>query len=216
MNTPIASNSQAATGTESLTTVSSAEEVEAQYLLGYRHFSGDGADKDYRLAFSLWSKAARLGHPDAQNNLAFLYATGQGVARSDKMALHWYRKSAESGNATGQFNLGKMLAQGIGVKADQVEARSWLEKSAAQGNEDAESALQSNVISLKGRPGVLLVLVAIIPWAYFYVLHLGPSVYQILGIAAPTGIRAGLLFVVVPILVPPALILWALFWKRSK
>jgi hypothetical protein len=100
------------------------------------------------------------------------------------MAFHWYRKAAEQGNDLGQVNLGKMFAQGLGTKRDHEAARFWYEKSAAQGNVEAESLLQT--VERTASPMktfiVLLIVLAIIPWAMFYIAYLAPYIHHFLGI----------------------------------
>jgi len=188
-------------------------DAEAQYQLGLRRLNGQGVSQDDKTAFSLWSKAAAQGHALGQNNLGYLYENGRGIQKSDKMAFHWYRKAAEQGNDMGQLNVGKMFAQGRGTKADNAAAKNWYEKSAVQGNAEAEALLQveEKTVSPKKTLIVFLIVLAIIPWAMFYMTYLAPSINHFLGIDQLQRVKVG--YYVLPILVPPALFLWLLFRK---
>ena len=53
---------------------------------------------DAARAAEWWSKAARLGHPEAQAMLGAAYLSGQGVIRDPVEALHWLLR-AEMGGA---------------------------------------------------------------------------------------------------------------------
>src|SRR5688572_24772059 len=83
--------------TDTLELHAAAGDPEAQYHLGFRHYSGQGAKKDDKAAFTLWRKAGESGHPLAQNNLGMLYASGTGTMANAKLAFLWYRKAANQG-----------------------------------------------------------------------------------------------------------------------
>jgi len=71
------------------------------------------------------------------------------------------------------------------------------------------SSTGAKEVSPKKTAVLLLIVLAIIPWAMFYTSYLAPSVHSFLGLDRLQNLRIG--FLVVPILVPPALLIWALF-----
>lgn len=54
-------------------------------------------DGKFDLAFTEFSKAAQLGHAEAQFNLGAMYYKGQGVARSTSTAIAWMQLAADNG-----------------------------------------------------------------------------------------------------------------------
>jgi hypothetical protein len=158
---------------DELRALSDEGDAEAQFQLGLRHFKGEGAAKDLRAAFALWSKAAQLDHPFAQNNLALLYEAGEGTAQNSTKAFFWYRKAAARGYDVAQVNVGKMYQRGAGTSRDLKAARSWYEKAAAQDNREALSLLEAMPSGLpSGKKLIIAVtLLATLPWAYYCVMH---------------------------------------------
>jgi TPR repeat protein len=65
-----------------------------------------------------FSKAASLGHANAQFNLGRMYEKGKGIDQSFKKAAEWYEKAALQGNPNAQCNLGVLLTDGEGVNKD--------------------------------------------------------------------------------------------------
>jgi Sel1 repeat len=189
-------------------------DAEAQYQLGLRHHTGEGAAQDPKEAFALWRSAAEQGHLFAQNNLAFLYQSGTGTRQDEKLAYRWYLKAAQQGYAIAQVNVGKMLAHGLGVKADSKAARAWFEKSAAQGNTEAQELLEAPEYDVAWKNWALLfILLGIIPWAMFYTAILAPRIHGFLGLDRLSKLPIGLY--VVPILALPCVLL-ALVYRTKK
>lgn len=96
---------------------------------------------DYKKAFLLLEKSAKLGHARAQYNLAVMYDNGLGVATNPKKAFDWYRKAAEQGNDDAQFNMGVAYTLGIVVNKNYDKALDWYYKAAEQGQSDAQNNL---------------------------------------------------------------------------
>lgn len=96
---------------------------------------------DYRKAFLLLEKSARLGHARAQYNLGVMYDNGLGVAANPKKAFDWYRKAADQGNDDAQFNMGVAYTLGIVVGKNYGKALEWYHKAAEQGQSDAQNNL---------------------------------------------------------------------------
>lgn len=71
-------------------------DVEAQYLVGWMHYYGRGAEQSYTAAFQWYRGAAQGGDSRAQTYLGLMYRQGRGVTRDADAALKWYRRAAES------------------------------------------------------------------------------------------------------------------------
>lgn len=116
-------------------------DAEAQALIGYCYYAGEGVAQDYAQAVSWYRKAANKGSLLAQFNLAICYANGEGVAQDYNQATYWYRKAAEQGDAASQINLGILYSSGQGVAQDYAQAAYWFRKAAEQGNAKAQCYL---------------------------------------------------------------------------
>jgi len=81
-------------------------DADAQFSLGLKYASGEGAAQDYVEAARWYLKAADQGHGLAQFNLGMMYSAGQGLPQDDATALRWFQKAASQGDAGAQFNLG--------------------------------------------------------------------------------------------------------------
>ncbi len=79
------------------------------------------------------TRAAELGHADAQYELGQMHAQGLGTAQDFERALHCYQQAAEQGHDKAQFNLGFLHAHGQGVAQDYVKAYEWYAISDASG-----------------------------------------------------------------------------------
>ena len=122
-------------------TVGAMDKAEQFNRMGFQYYSGTDVEKDLSLAVKWYEKAARLGHPLAQNMLGWLCEHGQGTEADEERAFHWYQQSAENGNSVAQSNLGIMYQNGRGVEQDMSKAFYWFKNSADKGN----SAGQSNL-----------------------------------------------------------------------
>lgn len=72
---------------------------EAQYRLGMRHLTGDGAKKSRGLAAYWIDKSANAGYAPAQAQLGLMYLKGgQGVIRDESAGFKWLLKAADQGN----------------------------------------------------------------------------------------------------------------------
>ena len=100
----------------------------AQFGLGMKYCSGEGAPQDYTEALKWYRKAAEQGHALAQFILGDIMYYGKGVPKDYTEALKWCRKAAEQGNAPAQYMLGNMYEYGRGVSKDYKEAAEWYHK----------------------------------------------------------------------------------------
>lgn len=65
--------------------------------LAGRYENGEGVERDYGRARSLYCRAADQGDPNAFLSLGWMYLNGRGVAIDDGIAVRWLRKAAERG-----------------------------------------------------------------------------------------------------------------------
>ena len=106
--------------------------AEAQLLLGFLHYNGEGVAQNYGTAFRWFRKAADQGDVRSQAQLGVMYENGQGVPQDFGAAASWYSKAADLGYGLAQNSLGLMYAIGQGVKQDYERAHMWLNLAAAQ------------------------------------------------------------------------------------
>lgn len=99
-------------------------------------------------AFTLLSKAAGEGQPQAMNSLGTLYEQGLGVARNYSRALEWYQKAANAGLPVGFHQVGLAYEQGKGVPANRDEAIKNFQKAAQMKLE--ESGYRLAALALAG------------------------------------------------------------------
>lgn len=130
---------------------------QAQYNLGmwYMHYliddyePEDDVPEDYAQAAFWLTKAANLGHMDAQLRLGLLYLEGLGVPQDDDIAVAWIRKSAEQKHEWAYYELGMMYLKGRGLPQNDVEAAAWFLKAARL--MDLDASYQLGVMYLEGR-----------------------------------------------------------------
>ena len=106
--------------------------TKAQFKLGTVYdmdFKEWGVVQDYQEALKWYTKAAKKGYTDAQNNLGNIYRE----KKDYQGALKWYTKAAKKDNIVAQSNLGNMYF----YMKDYQEALKWYTKAAENGNTDA-------------------------------------------------------------------------------
>ena len=82
--------------------------------------------KDYKTAFSVWSKLAKEGNAGSQVAISRMYELGLGTAKNNKQVIHWLTKAAEQGDLEALVKLGNRYDKGIGVKENKILAyRLW-------------------------------------------------------------------------------------------
>ena len=60
---------------------------EAQFCLGFMHYTGTGAPRDFSKALKWFGKAAAQGNPDAQLNLGIMHHSGEGTPQDLRQAF---------------------------------------------------------------------------------------------------------------------------------
>lgn len=119
------------------------KEAEEAFKLAEDYYNAlNGKTRNYKEAVRLYSKAADLGHAQAQYMLAECYASGLGLPDSDmEKAVEFYRKAAEQGNAKAIYSLAECYEDGDGVEEDYDKALELKRMAANAGNPDAMCAL---------------------------------------------------------------------------
>ncbi|KAL2444733.1 Chitin synthase regulator 2 [Exophiala dermatitidis] len=111
---------------------------QAPYDLGCLHETGYGPDvfKDEAYAAQLYTKAADLGHVDANFRLGRAYEFGElNCPKDPALSIHFYTGAAERGHPESQLALCAWYMVGVpGVlEKDEAEAYEWAKKAAEQG-----------------------------------------------------------------------------------
>lgn len=104
-----------------------------QNLLGIWYKNGIGTEKDNRLAFKWFNKAAEQDYTPAYGNLGDLYHKGLGVEIDNQKAVQYYKYGADRNHPACQYRLGKCYLKGIGVDVNQNLAFSLFMESSSQG-----------------------------------------------------------------------------------
>ncbi len=107
---------------------------DAQLALAWKYHDGKGTQKDAKLAFKWFLKAAEHGLTVAQYASGICYRDGDGVEKDSRRAFEWLQKSAEQGYANAQGALGDLYGNGDGIPKDEQLAVAWHQKAAKQGN----------------------------------------------------------------------------------
>ncbi len=115
--------------------------AEAQRMLGYCYFWGEGIREDKREAVKWYRLAAGQGNAEAQRRLGYFYFWGKGIREDKQEAVKWYRLAAGQGNAEAQRRLGYCYFWGEGIREDKQEAVKWYRLAADQGDAEAQRRL---------------------------------------------------------------------------
>lgn len=119
---------------------------QAPFDLACLHESGFGPDvfKDESYAAQLYTKAADLGHVEANHRLGEAYEYGQLTCPKDPaLSIHFYTGAAERGHALSQMALCAWYMVGVPnvLDKDEAEAYEWAKKAAEQGLAKAQYTL---------------------------------------------------------------------------
>lgn len=141
-------------GEETTQTQADCGDAEAQFRIGLKYATSEGAAQDYAQAAIWYLKAADQSHALAQFNLGVMYARGQGVSKDEALANVWIRKAAQQGDAGAQHNLGmRQHRASIGALPtaaleSRLEAYKWLHLAAMQGYKGSEGAFERVALSM--------------------------------------------------------------------
>lgn len=111
---------------------------DALFNMAQAYRLGRGVPIDLGRAEDLYTRAARLGHVDAQTELGrLLFQAGY-----PRAAVSWLKRAADKGDARAQLLYGTALYNGDGVaRRDPLLAYSYVARAAAQGLGPAKSTL---------------------------------------------------------------------------
>lgn len=104
-----------------------------QNQLGIWYKNGVGTEKNNRLAFEWFKKAAEQDYTSAFGNIGDLYLKGLGVEIDRQKAVQYFKKGSDRKHFGCQYKLGICYLKGIGVVADKNIAFSLFMKSSLQG-----------------------------------------------------------------------------------
>src|SRR5437763_6327027 len=112
-----------------------------EILLAGDYFTGNGVEKDPKMAAYWYERAAGHGSPEAQNQIGYFYQAGIGVPKDSKRAFHWYQLSAASGCAKAKVNLAVAYLRGIGIQQNDEQAVRLFNQAFQAGNGTAATYL---------------------------------------------------------------------------
>ena len=119
-------------------------DIEAQAMLGYRYFMGNGVESDYARARQWYGLAAEHGEPFSQKAMGHMWENGQGGHQNFEEAAHWYARAAEQGHEPAMYHLGLLYTMGRGVPLCPPMAYFWLALAAA--GEHPDAAIKRDVV----------------------------------------------------------------------
>lgn len=98
-------------------------------------------EKEYKLAFEKFHKAAILSYPDAIFYAGVCYSNGDGVEKDSIKAFRMFHSAANAKNIPAMHNLANCYMNGIGTTADYALALKYFSKAANNGYERSMSML---------------------------------------------------------------------------
>lgn len=124
MSAQVTKASTSVTSNQSIVSQDHFSTLTAQELfeLGERHKTGNGAEKNEKLAADLYHRAAEKDHSQAQYELGCCYEEGLGIEKNIKKAFELYQLSANKNYAPAQYKLARCYDFGYGVTIDKTKA----------------------------------------------------------------------------------------------
>jgi TPR repeat protein len=112
-----------------------------EILLAGDYFTGNGVEKDPKMAAYWYERAAGHGSPEAQNQIGYFYQAGIGVPKDPQRAVHWYQLAAASGFPKAKVNLAVAYLRGIGIQQNDEQAVRLFNQAFQAGNGTAATYL---------------------------------------------------------------------------
>ena len=109
----------------------------AQLELAKQYATGDGRERDEKLASKWFRRAAEAGDADAQVYYGQRQMAGKGVSQDDEAGIAWLRRAAAQGSGSAAFGLGIFAHAGRGMAASEREAFRWFLQGAQAGSRAA-------------------------------------------------------------------------------
>lgn len=120
-----------------LTPLAEAGDADAQFVLGYLHFTS--AEVDPAWAKEWLQKAAAQDHAEACYELSYWIDDNHTGPPVDEAGWRLLHKAAELGSSQAQYDLGATYATGdYGLPLNAEVSRVWYTRAAEQGNVDAQ------------------------------------------------------------------------------
>lgn len=113
---------------------------ESMFALGTYYYFGEGVNKDYGKAKSLFENSAEKGAAGADTMLGLMYLKGEGVSPNVTRAQAHFSKASYACDAAAQNQLAHLLYSGEAGSPQRVEALAWL-YIAAPKNEEAANGV---------------------------------------------------------------------------
>ena len=130
--------------------------AEAQYLLAYSLYMGEGVERNYTSAAQWYKRASRQNHVKAEYNLAYCYMNGRGVPRDYDRALELLTASAEGGNIQAMVTLSECYERGVLVEEDRAMSEMWQKR--ARGENAPRPSLKSDDVKSSDKVPMLKIL----------------------------------------------------------
>lgn len=108
------------------------------FLIGYFNYCGICIEKNYKEAFSLFSKAAEKNCNLAKYYIGLCHEFGDGALKSEVIAFQYYEEIGNENFAAGEFKIGFFYDKGIGIKKDSRMANYWYKRAANNGSLTAQ------------------------------------------------------------------------------
>ena len=112
--------------------------VQAQYLLGYSYYNGEGVYRSYTEAVRWFKRAVAGGHHKAEYNLAYCYMNGDGVPRDYDKAWQLLEQSARGGYDRAMITIAEFYEKGILVEQDAEQCELWKRRAKGEAEENVE------------------------------------------------------------------------------
>lgn len=103
------------------------------HLVGHLYYYAV-LEKNDRLAFEWYKKAAEAGHGLGMTSLGVCYDNGLGTEKNRTLAFQWYKKAAEARASNGMTSLGFCYANGLGTEKNHMLAFQWYKEAAEAGH----------------------------------------------------------------------------------
>ena len=116
-------------------------DADALFQQGLRFHDGDGVVQNFANAAALFTRAAEMGQPAAQNYLGRYYHSGWGVEKDQAKALHWLTLAARTGEAQYLHDLAQALETGADGSTDPEAAAPYYQQAADKGDLDSMVSL---------------------------------------------------------------------------